>query len=213
VSIPGTTIKFSLIGHALGGEEFVTSFWMAGEGISTTPLANAAASTVKDAFVTHLMTFTKGWLATSSGWDQVRAYCYPGGGPHAFVIGYSDIAGGAGTSGTGSMMEQCCVVSTLNTGFAGRNQRGRMYWPANNIALNLHQWATGSADQLAEGLAAMFTDLNQNAGLGKVAVVSQLGAGAYTYVTQIRVDTKPDIQRRRSLSLSAAGISTVDVDL
>jgi hypothetical protein len=98
--------------------------------------------------------------------------------------------------GTGGFCPlQVCMVATLITGAAGRRNRGRMYLPANGIGFGSHEFPNARVDAVCQALAAWLDALNTLD--GSAVVVSQAGTSKRA-ITQVRVDSKPDIQRRRA---------------
>jgi hypothetical protein len=72
-----------------------------------------------------------------------------------------------------------------------------MYFPANGVAGSTSQILSTSIDTLANGLGDFFNKINANNVAGLVQVVSSSTTTA-TKVTQIRIDSRFDVQRRRA---------------
>lgn len=208
--IPADVCKISLVGSVSGGEEFVTSFWITGGPADSSEAANAfAASIVALPSFATLLARLKGMMTSDMSYTQLRVYRYQSGGNTADFVGFAPIAAGQGTS-TGNGILQVAMVATLNTLFAGRRYRGRMYFPATGMGITAHQFATTAAQGLATDLAAFFSAVNSIGLVGAVSVVSRIASEA-TGVSQVSVDTKPDIQRRRAEGLVPTARTTASL--
>lgn len=99
------------------------------------------------------------------------------------------------------MPPQSSVVLSLLTGRPGRSYRGRMYWPCLNASFDTGKVTLTPAvvGTLAENAAQLLTDIGDAAGVDfamKPAVASTV-LGVQTLVTEVRVGTVVDTQRRR----------------
>lgn len=188
-------------GHLPKGEEFQWGFWLNATNITSESDANGLAATVNGAWTGTAKSITMGLLDPLSGMDEVRVYCYPTGGPTATYVGSStESSVGTGTSST-LLPLQCAAVVSLRTGFAGRRARGRLYLPINRVPLSAFELSSTNVDPIAADFADFFSTINAVAGIGNVAVVSQVGAGQSRAVTEVVVDSRVDIQRRRANSM------------
>ena len=147
-----------------------------------------------------------GWRALifpADAYTSVTLYCYPTGGTSAAAVATAPITGKAGTSTASGAPLQTSMVLTLRTGQAGRSFRGRIYLPARG------GMASGATGYLASGTGPVVTPvinwLHQIAiltpfpgGVGARAGVASTRRGVFTPLSQITVDLKPDIQRRRA---------------
>lgn len=199
-------IKVVISGAMPGSERWSTSFWIQGTVLHTqVELAN----TLTD--VQTCMEAGGGlfrWLQPLNGpgwtYDQYDAYQYAGG-SQAAVQATLPTGPYAGT-GTVHVPNQVCLVATLETGLPGRSYRGRMYFPITGISITSDSKVLETdAQGLANGLATSFGSFNP-LGDGKV-VVSSLRQGATHPVTQIKVDTVPDTQRRRVNKVEGARVT------
>ena len=141
MSIPAGSTKVVLSGVSPQGEIFATGFWLSGGAINSEASANIAAQAIAD--------MTK-WTDTGDGspvkligadtqYQTVTVYHYANAGSRAQFIGEAALAGQVGTANQGPLPLQCAVVVSLRTGLPGRSRRGRMYLPATNQSLTLHQ--------------------------------------------------------------------------
>lgn len=103
--------------------------------------------------------------------------------------------------GTAVMPFQCAAVISLLTGRPGRSYRGRMYWPIFSaaIAATTLQLPGATTVSYAEAAAAMLTDIGTAAGvdLAMKPCVASKKLGITDFITQVRVGTVVDTQRRR----------------
>lgn len=198
MGIPAESMRVSLVGHQGADEIFDTSFWVAGAGVPTSNAdANTYASQVSAQLGGPTLTELCTLLYTDSGYDEVRVYSYPTGGPSASYIGTAAIGSGTGT-GTSAMPLQQCMVATLRTGLAGRSHRGRMYLPASGRGLDTgHVFNSTVTSAVCTALADFLSAVNGLGSTNNVAVVSQTLTQATT-VVEVTVDQRPDIQRRRA---------------
>lgn len=204
MGIPAGVSRWVLRGHLTGGEIFETGYWT--QNAFTTPTdANAGCATAAANAVTDLAGPLFGKITADCGYDEVRVYSYPSGGPSATIIGSATITGGTGGGTSPVLPLQTAVCVTLRTALAGRAHRGRMYFPMNVGTLTAHQMSSADTTAIANGVATFLG--RYSAALGPV-VVSQIGAGAKTPITTVTVDSKPDVQRRRAARLVAANTGT-----
>jgi hypothetical protein len=204
--IPAGVARFVLVGHLTGGETFETGFWETGD-FATQAEVDSAASTFASGAVIGPLDNLRALITADCGYDEVRVYGYPTGGPAASFVGTASL-GAAGT-GTGQLPLQTCIVATLLTGAAGRRRRGRMYLPACGAQLSAHQLTTPSVTQVSSSVADLLS-LGAPTPGHEAVVLSQV-AGTHAPVTQVRVDSKPDIQRRRAESLAATSQFTTNL--
>lgn len=206
--IPTQSARVALIGSRTDGEIFETGFWLNGV-IADNAEANAAAAVIAAAFTTAGVDDAVAPLIdNTTHYDEVRVYGYPTGGPSSPAIGSAALAV-TGTGSSSGLPLQTCAVLTLRTGFAGRSFRGRMYLPALGTTLATgHLLNTGQVTACCNAFADLFTLLNTTAGI--VSVVSQT-LGVKTPVTEVTVDNRPDIQRRRANQQPSVTVATATV--
>lgn len=202
--IPANSVKVVLQGHLSTTEIFETGFWL-----KDVPLADDGEASVLAAGMYAGMNSTgatgigkwQSLLNNVSGFDKITVYGYNGGST-AHVVG-TNPAVWAGTGGSLGPFQACMVV-TLNTGLAGRRNRGRMYLPANGLSYGSTGFFGSTTYQdAADGAAVIFNEINSSYDSNQVCVVSQT-AGVSNLVTEVVCDNRPDIQRRRADKLSTA---------
>lgn len=198
MGIPSGVARISLVGHQTGGEIFDTSFWVGGTGVPTSNAdANTYAAQVSSQLGGPTLTELCSLLDSDSGYDEVRVYSYPSGGPTASFVGSATIGSGTGTNSTFMPLQQCMCI-TLLTGLSGRQNRGRMYLPATGLSLTSgHLFSGTTVQNVVEAMAGFFGGVNGLGSTNDVCVVSQTATTFHT-VTAVRADERPDIQRRRA---------------
>lgn len=202
MAIPTNSARVVYSGHLRNGEQFATGYWLSGEGIPTTgEQANGQAAIIAGVFDGF---FGPGspldCLSTDSGYDRCNVYGYPNGGTVAEAVGEAPMIH-AGASTVSILPNQACVTLTLRTGLAGRQNRGRMYVPANAAPMATDGQLTATflnafVTQWKAHLEAVQAALN----LTKVVVVSKILGGHANPVTLVTADSRLDIQRRRANS-------------
>lgn len=215
--IPPDIMRVSMLGVGPGAEQFDVSFWLRTGAPALGTEANALAVQIRDLWQTNAATAYRALIPNTQRWSEIRLYSYPTGGPSAGVIGSAPItsANGTGTATAVQTPLQTAMTVSLLTQFAGRRTRGRMYLPASGKLMQSDSlWGLGDVTPVATATANFFTAVNALGGIGEVVVLSQITGGGQTVpVTSVRVDNKPDIQRRRANKLIAtqAAVATVTV--
>lgn len=197
---PSALVKLVLEGSLGQGEVFATGFWV--PSIPDVGVAGLQADV--DSLRTFMQTGASGPLATlatliDSGarYNGIRAYAYNAGDTAARAQVFSAFTSLFGGSGTGSLPLQSAIVATLRTGRIGRQYRGRMYLPCTAQPLTAHQLGSTTITALLGALKATFNNAATYSSMGSPRVVSFTG-GHTAAVTQITMDSKIDIQRRRA---------------
>jgi hypothetical protein len=154
-------------------------------------------------------TVVRSWLSSVGSITDVAAYYYPGPGPADATAVSTDTLPLPGTV-TIALPPQCTQAITLETGFAGRRYRGRIFWPrltgTVQTTLKMNQTQSTSDD-----FAAMLrltesngTDLTAYA----LSVYSEAG-DFLTPVSSISIGDVVDTQRRRRDALVETRVRTV----
>lgn len=202
VALDVPTIKASIVGQFGGGEIWNTGFWLRVNEFATPP-----AEQMNDLAEDIFNLWGGIWLASldslaGTGTKPLgcRTHYYPQGSLVSTQTGESlaELAGGTQTQ---VHPYQVGVVCSLRTPVATRRTRGRMYLPLNAVPTSA---ASGqySADVgvVADAMQAFFNEVN-NLLLGGTdplsLVVASHASGSTEAVTSIRVDSVPDVQRRR----------------
>lgn len=190
------TARVVIEGTTRTSEIWQTGCWVENVAVASQADADAFASAVHDDFVSELLGTVRAMLPDNASCTAIKVYCYPTGGTTATYISEVPVSSGTGTGGH-NLPEQICMVATLLTGVAGRRNRGRMYFPAFGVAIAAdNQFDSTLPGALADALAAWFTDIASINAPSPVVVYSVAGSAVNPVVT-VRVDSKPDIQRRR----------------
>lgn len=142
---------------------------------------------------------------------RYRAYLYPANGGQAVLQAAEDRTPLPGTS-TATLPAQTAIVATLLSGLPGRSYRGRMYLPCTGATLQVnHQLQATRAQGIATSVAGILSAVNAFASGGPFGVAAVAGLQGRIPVSSVRVDTEPDIQRRRADKLLPVGFGTANV--
>ena len=220
MAIPSGVYHVVFGGALAGGEVWESGFWVQGGLPGSLAEANATANLWWGQLIgegagdsSNALNVTKAQLwSIDITITYVKVYVYTSGGPHADLIGEYTEAFTPGTAAR-SWPNQMCLVVSLRTGHAGRSYRGRMYLPAGVGSLTtVGNYATSAATAIADAWALCFTDWNAVEGNGIPCIVSRV-ASAATNISEVIVDTRPDIQRRRANKqvITAAETASVTV--
>lgn len=153
-----------------------------------------------------------GLLSTAASITSIRAEYYETDGKLANVaerVLPSPVVG----AGNANKPYQVSMVCSILTGRPGRSFRGRIYWPALNVSMDVNtlRVPAGNLTTYATGFAQLLQQIGDTEPSGaapRLAVVSQtLGLG--TEATSIQVGNVLDIQRRRRDSLTESYESVV----
>lgn len=212
MAIPAGVQKIVLFGDLPGGEIWETGFWLQGGLPESDAAAQIQAQLVFNVLESEsdppfLPALAGSFLNSGTRILGARCYAYPTGGSVATYSGeYTVPTPIVGSSG-GRMPNQVAGVITLRTAQSGRSYRGRMYCPANGAGMGISgagfaQFPEADCQTLVNNLAAAFNDLaGSSAG---VPVVVSATRGVATVITNITMDTRADIQRRRANREAAA---------
>lgn len=192
-------------------QDWSTGWFFKVEGLATPPTTsqiNAALGAIEDDLETW-------WNAVKIVCNShcvflgSRGYWYPSGSKVSTVVG-ENLSGAAipGTSAS-STPTQTSVVASLRTGISGRSARGRSYLPANGLPLDVtNQISNGNVHTLSLAYSHVLADIafdlaSSLASSGVAPVIYSAKTGGTHQVTQVSVDSRPDIQRRRSDNIVA----------
>jgi hypothetical protein len=148
-------------------------------------------------------------IASDTRYTSLKVYSYPDGGPTATFVGEAPIVSMVGTGG-GNAPLYMCVVLSLRTGISGRSFRGRMYLPANGVALTTaHRLPTAAVAAVTLGMGNWFNAINALTGdnIASVSVLSQ-HLGEHFDVNEVTGDDKPDVQRRRENKMDKGTVAS-----
>lgn len=204
------TARIVIQGTTRSQEIWETGFWLENVGVASQSDAQDLMDTIGPLFDTDLKGIVKSMLPDNGAVTNLRGYFYVTAGPNSTYIADYPVTSGTGT-GTHNLPEQVCMVATLLTGVAGRRNRGRMYFPAYGCQIAAdNQFASGLEAALSDAVAEFFGNVNNITGNPTVVVYSAAGSAARP-VSTIRVDSKPDIQRRRVNKEPATSTASSDV--
>lgn len=184
-------------------------------GANTESLLNALANIIYGTITANddsgiISILANDFWSNLTNLDTVNAYHYPGGTTKADAVGaFVPPVPKAGV-GTAHLPNQCALVTTLQTGLAGRRNRGRMYLPVTGVTVQpTAQLSIGQATEVNNGWQTFFNDVNAS-DTGGIVVVSTTGSVAHD-VTGVKTDTRLDIQRRRAEQQAITGAARAEV--
>lgn len=158
-------------------------------------IANGAAVLFATDFWDFAATGYKQFMSTTTSWDEMKTYFYPAGSSAATVSGFKTITPDFGIT-TIYEAPQVALVASLETGLAGRKNRGRNYLPAGGTNIAPGRALPGIVTALSVRWAAYITALNAMT-VGALSFKVCIGTGSTPLVTDVRVDNILDTQRRR----------------
>lgn len=201
MAIPTNAIKIVLSGALPYGEQWSSSFWVAGtHPLDVTELTNVLTD-INTQFNVGGGVYAKLALYNPNTVTLpfLRGYQYQGGSAAAVTAQLaSSFTPGSATL---TLPNQCAMVLTELTNRPGRSYRGRMYLPIlSGSAVASGKWGPTVCDAVAGAFATAFGAFN-NIGDGKVSVMSSR-TSAITQVSSLYVDDVIDTQRRRAQSIT-----------
>lgn len=197
MAYPSGSARVVLRGQVTDGEFFETTFGLSNVLVANPADGNVLAARIALHFNNDLSAAAAQMMSTDQSFTTLLVYYYPAGGSHAAFIGTAPISSvGLGT--VQGALQQACVC-TLNTGLAGRRNRGRMYFPASGTILVAGHWfSTTRTAALATALATFLTSVGADLTASATPSVLSLTGSSAQVVTQVAVDQRPDVQRRRA---------------
>jgi len=201
VAIPARCIKLTFKGNLQGGEVFAHSLYFQQGTQPTQAELNAWVTNAATTFNSLIGTSTiKSFYPTTTSYLTVTAYSYAGGPAADLVAGPANLATFVGT-GSNSLPNQCASVISVLTGIPGRSFRGRFYLPGPQTGALATTGQIGSASitPLLNGWASFCLGM-ETGGLGQPAGVFGVVSATrtqFTAATQLRMDSRVDVQRRR----------------
>jgi hypothetical protein len=195
---PANTLRVALVGQLPNGENFQTGFWLSYTGAIAAGSMQGIADAIAAAFVAN-SSFIRAMTTPTTIYQAIRVYRYTAAGPApADAIAEAEINLPGLVTGNFLHPLQIALVATLRTGSVGRRYRGRMYFPLNAGDLPGHQASQVLIDGLADNVADWFNAINiSDSAQMEVVVMSEVGSMT-NEVTQIDVDSRCDVQRRRA---------------
>lgn len=147
---------------------------------------------------------------TGATMTNTKVYWYPAGAHSAATSGFATNTSSSGTSTLKTVPQVACVV-TLQTGNAGRGNRGRVYIPmVASQGLSSGRLSTTDTDLIANAVRTYIVGQN---GLtqGSNTFTSIVAGGVGADITQVKVDNILDTQRRRRDKYTASYSKVVAV--
>jgi hypothetical protein len=208
---PTNMARFVIAGTLPNGEVFQTGFWGQAGAAESAASIQQYANDVRTEFNLTAGTIMRSLLPANAGFTEVRAYYYPtADGPASLTaIAALPLAGTGAESN--SLPLQVAICLTLRTGFAGRRNNGRMFFPMLTEDLTNHQLTLSRAQAIADAMGSFFANLIASPTIPTPSVMSTVGLGTVRTITRVEVDSEPDVIRSRSnraTELFTAGANT-----
>jgi hypothetical protein len=213
--------KVNLHWAGLGEEGQVGCWFTPGGADSQSEIEDAAAAIrtiIQDN--TGYLPQLKAMLSADQHYSKVSVYYYANAAAPSTYGAEADFGSG-GISGTGAayLPLQSALCATLLTGHLGASYRGRMYFPCTGSDPAAgHQYSSAYVTAVAEMVAGlsdkdgllwdMARGLDSAGDGGAQPVVWSRAKGLATPITSVKVDSRPDTQRRRNESLAPTSTVT-----
>jgi hypothetical protein len=208
---PAFLARFVCVGTMPGGEEWASGLWWT---VNAAPANGPDFQSFVDEYAITAFAHA-GWFqgqnVAAATWTGVKGY-YHASNPGAAAIFAGENVFGSPKAGTGSGQEQAnqtALVASMLTGQSGRSFRGRMYVPATDLGIANGVVGSGQVDAVASGLVDLI-DAVRTATTWRPMVVS-VTKDVMTEIIQVRVDNKPDTQRRRANKLVSTYRNTTNL--
>lgn len=159
-------------------------------------LANAAAVNWATLFWDLATHGFKVYAYSSTSWDLCKTYYYPAGSAVATVVGSKSITPDFGSGAATFNPPQVAIVVSLNTGLAGRHNRGRNYLPAGGNNVSPGRINSTCVDDVANTYSSYLTAMNSTT-VGALSFNACIGTASCPSITAVSVDNVFDTQRRR----------------
>jgi hypothetical protein len=138
---------------------------------------------------------------------EISAYAYTTTSGEATVVSHVPVSIAGGASTTTELPLQCAYVISTRCAVNGRRFRGRFYVPLTSVTLTNHQLTTAQCTSILTGWQTAINVLATAVPPLEPVVVSNTGSVA-TPITEISMDTRVDIQRRRANRQAIIGAVT-----
>lgn len=179
--------------------------WSCGFSFDTTLGPTVDQAYMNDLAAKAVTEFTTGGLGgmmrghNPSTWtcDVVSCYYYSvTGGPA--TLQSQAVIGSAGTASGNTLPNQVAIVASLRTGLPGRTKRGRVYLPLLIVSTSAGLIANAECDTIAAAVAGFLTQMSTAPSPLPEAVVASESTSSMPAITNVIVDNRFDVQRRRA---------------
>ena len=180
---------------------------------------NTACSSIILPLLNTWWTTHKAFNTTAVDFSYLSAYFYPAGASTSFSQGQAAVSPVTGT-GSGSLLPlRTAVAISKRTDLAGRSHRGRFYLPATaGLTIGADgQFTSANAASMCNAMGTLVQGFNNatwapgGITTAKAVVSSMNHVGAPNPITQLRCDTLPDTQRRRTNKDTANAVQTANI--
>lgn len=201
---PADVTRYVIRGTGPGSEIWQTGFWL-----QRAEADQASLQTDTDASAASITTFwnaIKGTIYTSYALTELRTYWYSGGSNQATFEAAHIFTPNPGTNATPGSPIDTCLVASLRTARVGLSYRGRMYLPYHGQVTPGTGLVSGAPATYANAVAALLSDA-----LNMTPVVVSRHLATFEPITNVVVDQRPDVQRRREnrLAVGTPSMATV----
>lgn len=203
--------RLAITGRGPGAEIWQTSIGLVavGSGPGTQAALQAQANMIEP-LVNTWWTSVKTKVDPSYSYTGISIYQYIAPVTVAQLQARVDRTAVPGTLANGGCPIDTAMVHTLGTGIPGRSTRGRMYVPYHDACVvGTGLWPTAQPATWAGFLKTLLNGIT--GGSAFVPVVISRTHGTQNPITSIKVDNKPDVQRRRENRLNASATAVVSV--
>lgn len=217
VALPYEHVKLVQYGTIKGTQDWSTSLTLLIGG--TWPAITAAGMAT---WLGTLDTAAKAWwtganhVGSQNNSDVlyigIKAYHYFAGHSAADVQADHPFTTAQAGTGTGTTPTQCSLVTSCLTGLTGRANRGRRYLPMTSGVLTDMLFAHSVVDALCAAEQTWIQAVNAST-LVSGSISARVGSNQSVppAITSIKIDTEPDVQRRRADKIVADYAKTLSI--
>lgn len=215
LNLPSNKVTISgTIGQA--AQTWSTSFWIS-TGIGTAPtqaLVDAYAANVRTPLATFVAAI-RGYWSPLVNYTAMKLTHYPAASLVPDFVSSPVVVVQQGAVAA-KLPGYCSVVASLRSSSPTRSGRGRMYLPTNVVSTTTDgEMALADVTTIANATAALFTAVNSiavgyDSGSGIVSVASH-HTTLQRPVVRVVVDSKLDVQHRRTNKLGADSVVSATV--
>lgn len=207
ITIP--RLKLTMGGGLPANEQWQVGFWFDMQTTTGINAQNLAAwlNSIQTGILAQWVGTLRSYAGTGSSYNSLRGYYYGAGDTTARIVAAATAFSSPGQGGQ-TMPNQVAIVASLLSGQAGRNARGRVYWPLLAASLSNDSLAQSDCSAIAGATASILAAARQvslGGGNPLPAVLPNVP------VLNVRVDGVPDTQRRRRRSVLATVSATAAV--
>jgi hypothetical protein len=207
---PYAAYKLSVTGFSASSQDWSFGLWFTSAASAPTAADMNAWAVETLAPTSTFFNAIKGLMGTDTQWIANKTYYYPPGVAKASVVGDAPLVSPVlGTVSSPQSPFQVALVVSLLTGLAGATHKGRCYLPCNAPLLSGRQLGSSDTLALASASSAWVNSLNALEVVGTITTAVVAGHAAATPIVSTRVDSRMDIQRRRTDKIAPVYTTTI----